>query len=167
MIRRLCGKNQFTLLKLLIKNNTQITNIKDIADTLAVTFSPNSPTKNSKTEFPEYKDKKEKLKLNSKLDNTEIYNVIFSLSELKAVIQKSHKTALGPEETHYEFLRQRPQKSLKYLLTTFGKNQTPRIMESSFHHPNNWTRKESALRIKLSPNSLNKLPTLNHGTNGQ
>ena len=64
MICKISGKNQSTPLKLLIKNNTQVTNIKDIANTLAETFSANSSSKNSNTEFQKYKDKKEKQKLN-------------------------------------------------------------------------------------------------------
>ena len=38
MIRKISGKNQSTPLKHPIKNNTQVTNIKDITDTLAETF---------------------------------------------------------------------------------------------------------------------------------
>ena len=60
MVRKTAGKNQPTPLKHLIKNNIQITNIKDIADTLADTFSTNSSSKNSKTEFRKYKATTEK-----------------------------------------------------------------------------------------------------------
>ena len=49
MIRKIAGKNQPTPLKHLIKNNIQITNIKDIADSLAETFSTKSSSKNSRT----------------------------------------------------------------------------------------------------------------------
>ena len=101
MISKISGKN----LKHLIKNNTQVTNINDTADTLAETFSANSSSKNSNTEFHKYKDKKEKQKLNLKSGNTESYNELFSLSELKEAIQKSHNTAVGPDEIHYKFLR--------------------------------------------------------------
>ena len=63
MIHKISGKNQSTPLKHLIKDNTQVTNIKDIANTLAETFSPNSSSKNSNTEFHKYKDKKAKTKV--------------------------------------------------------------------------------------------------------
>ena len=92
-----------TPLKHLIKNNTQVTNIKDIADTLAVT-SANFSSKNSNTEFHNYKDQKEKQKLNFKLENTGSYNGLFSLSELKEATQKSHNTTFGPDDIHYKFL---------------------------------------------------------------
>ena len=97
MIRKIYCKNQSTPLKHLIKNNTQVTNIKDIADTLAETFSANSSSTNSNTEFHKYKDKKEKQKLNFKSGNTESYHKLFSLSELKETIQKSYNTAVGPD----------------------------------------------------------------------
>ena len=61
MIRKISGKNQSTLLKHFIKNNTQVTNIKDIANTQAESFSANSSSTNSNTEFHKYEDKKEKL----------------------------------------------------------------------------------------------------------
>ena len=107
MICKISGKNQFTPFKRFIKNNTQVTNIKDIANTLAET-SANSSSTNANTEFCKYKDKKEKQKLNFKLGNTESYNELFSLSELKEAIPKSHNTAVGPEEIQYKFLWQLP-----------------------------------------------------------
>lgn len=42
MIRKIAGKNNSTTIKHLIKNNDEVTNIKDIANTLAETFSLNS-----------------------------------------------------------------------------------------------------------------------------
>ena len=78
MIYKISGKNQFTPLKHFIKNNTQINNIKDIADTLAETFWANSSSTNSNTEFHKYKDKKEEQKLNFKSGNTESYKKLFS-----------------------------------------------------------------------------------------
>ena len=42
MIRKISGKILTTPLKNLIKNKSEVTNIKDIADALAETFSANS-----------------------------------------------------------------------------------------------------------------------------
>ena len=81
MIRKISGKTQSTLLKHVIKNDTQVTNIKDIADTMAETSADSSP-QNSNIEFHKRKDKKEK-KLNFKSDYTEGFNGLFSLSGLK------------------------------------------------------------------------------------
>ena len=76
--------------------------------------------KDKKCKDKKDKDKKEKQKLNFKSDKTESYNQHFSLSELKEAIQKSHNTAVGPDEIHYEFLRQLSSKSLEYLLTALN-----------------------------------------------
>ena len=100
MICKISGKTQSTPLKHLIKNDTQVTNIRDIADIRAETFSENSSFKNPNTEFHNYKDKKGKQKLNFRSENTETYNGLFSLLELKEFIQKSHNTAVGPDEIH-------------------------------------------------------------------
>ena len=104
-IRKISEKNQSTPLKRLINNNTQVTNIKDITDTFTEIFSANSSSTISDLEFHKYKDKKEKQKLNFKSGNTDIYNKLFSLSELKEAIQKTLTTAVGPDEIHYKFLR--------------------------------------------------------------
>ena len=56
-----------------------------------------------------------------KSNNLEDYNHPFSLSELTDCIMKSHNTAVGPDEIHYEFLKKRPSCSLDFLhLTRFG-----------------------------------------------
>ena len=139
MIRKISGKNRSPPLKHLIKNNTPVTNIKDIADTLPETFSSNSSPRNSNSEFNKYQDKKEKQKLSLKSGNTESYNELISLSKLKEAIQKSHNTAISQDEIHYEFLRQLPSKSIEYLLIALNniwKNRKLKIMETSCHHPN-------------------------------
>ena len=137
MVRKIAGKNQPFPLKHLIKNNIQIPNIKDIANTLTETFSTNSSSKNSKTEFHKYKAMKEKQKLNFQSDNTENYNKSFTLSELQEAIQKSHNTTVGPDDVHYEFLRQILKLSSKCLQWNLAKWHIPRIMENGNHRPNN------------------------------
>ena len=104
MIRKILGKIQATPLKNLIKNKSEVTNIKDIADALTETFSANSSSNNKhKTENP---------KLSFKSNNAENYNGCFTLAKLKEVIQKSHNTTINPDEIHYEFLKQLPRRSL-------------------------------------------------------
>ena len=51
-----------------------------------------------------------------KSEDTESYNGFFTLQELKKDSQKFHNTAVGPDEIHFEFLRQLPPRSLDYLL---------------------------------------------------
>ena len=124
MIRKISEKIQSTPLKNLIKNKSEVINIKDIADALAETFSANSSSNN--------KHKIENPKLSFKSNNAENYNRCFTLAELKEAIQKSHNTTDGPDEIHYEFLKQLPQRSLDYLLAALNE-----IWESS-KFPDSW-----------------------------
>ena len=64
--------------------------------------------------------KAEKTKLNFKSNNLEDYNQPFSLSELTDSIMKSHDTAVGPDEIHYQFLKHLPSISLEFLLQVFN-----------------------------------------------
>ena len=61
-----------------------------------------------------------KFNLNFKSSNTEEYNNPFNLVELKEAINKSHDTATGPDEVHYQMLKHLPPKSLQALLDIFN-----------------------------------------------
>ena len=120
MIRKISGKNTSGPIKHLSKNYIKATNKKDIADLLANTFSKNSSSTNYSKPFQNIKKNAEKTKLNFKSNNLEDYNQPFSLSELTDCIMKSHNTAVGPDEIHYEFLKQLPSCSLDFLLQAFN-----------------------------------------------
>ena len=120
MIRKISGKNTSSPIKHLSKNHIKATNKKDIADLLANTFSKNSSSTNYSRPFQNIKKNAEKTKLNFKSNNLEDYNQPFSLSELTDCIMKSHNTAVGPDEIHYEFLKQLPSCSLDFLLQAFN-----------------------------------------------
>ena len=120
MIRKISGKNTSSPIKHLSKNHIKATNKKDIADLLAKTFSKNSSSTNYSKPFQNIKKNAEKSKLNFKSNNLEDYNQPFSLSELTDCIMKSHNTAVGPDEIHYEFLKQLPSCSLDFLLQAFN-----------------------------------------------
>ena len=120
MIRKISGKNTSSPIKHLSKNHIKATNKKDIADLLAKTFSKNSSSTNYSKQFQNIKKNAEKTKLNFKSNNLEDYNQPFSLSELTDCIMKSHNTAVGPDEIHYEFLKQLPSCSLDFLLQAFN-----------------------------------------------
>ena len=120
MIRIISGKNTSSPIKHLSKNHIKATNKKVIADLLAKTFSKNSSSTNYSKPFQNIKKNAEKTKLNFKSKNLEDYNQPFSLSELTDCIMKSHNTAVGPYEIHYEFLKQLPSCSLDFLLQAFN-----------------------------------------------
>ena len=98
-------KNSSGPIKHLSKNHVKATNKKDIADLLAKTFSNNSSSTHYSKQFQHIKKNADKTKLNFKSNNLEDYNRPFSLSELTDCIMKSHNTAVGPDEIHYEFLK--------------------------------------------------------------
>ena len=52
--------------------------------------------------------------------NHEEYNNHFNLLELKDAIKKSHDTATGPDEIHYQMLKHLPENALSTLLHTFN-----------------------------------------------
>ena len=56
----------------------------------------------------------QKLKFQS--DNSENYNQIFSLDELKSSLNRCHDTACGPDDIHYRLLKHLPDSSLETLL---------------------------------------------------
>ena len=57
--------------------------------------------------------------MNFKSQNNEIYNKDFNLDELVEPIQLSHDSATGPDEIHYQMLKQLPDTSLETLLNIF------------------------------------------------
>ena len=60
-------------MKHLIRNNSKVTNVKDIADAVAETFSINSSSNNANKQFLNYKGISEKPKLKFESENTESY----------------------------------------------------------------------------------------------
>ena len=92
-----------------INHKTPITKVKDmirkistsktdIADTLGETFCHNSSSFNYSKSFRNIKTEQEKVKLNFKSQNNEIYNKDFNLDELVEAIQLSHDSATGPDK---------------------------------------------------------------------
>ena len=125
MVRKICGKSKAASHQHLNSNfnggaETKATTKKDIADTLGDAFSKNSSNSNYPKEFQNYQKHQEKIKLNFKSSNNEEYNNPFNLDELKDAINKSHDTATGPDEIHYQMLKNLPPKSLKTLFAIFN-----------------------------------------------
>ena len=65
--------------------------------------------------FRKIKTEQEKVKLNFKSQNNEIYNKDFNLDELVEAIQLPHDSATGPDEIHYQMLKHLPDTSLETL----------------------------------------------------
>ena len=89
MVRKIQGKGKLTSVNHLKKNNDNITSKKDIAYTLADSFSKNSSSENYTSKFRNIKNQQEKQKLKFTSDNTENYISGFLLSELTDALSKA------------------------------------------------------------------------------
>ena len=122
MIRKISGKNKSTSVNHLKKSNSETaTDKKDIANCLAETISKNSSSSHYSKTFQSMKKQQERQKLNFASGNSEQYNKLFSLSELNDSLNKSHDTAVGPDEIHYQILKHLPRESLEVLLSLFNR----------------------------------------------
>src|SRR5206468_7651384 len=97
MIRKLSGRGTQTTVHHLVSNNILVTDLKDISNTLAKTFSFNSSINHYTPEFQQHKKTQEKNALNFKSKNAETYNMPFSKTELQEAIKNSHDTSPGPD----------------------------------------------------------------------
>ena len=121
MIRKISGKQSNTTIHHLENNDgTKITERVDIANRLAQKISKNSSSNNYRAKFQKYKEKAEKEHLDFDTDNSENYNVPFTITELCDALKKSHDTATGPDEIHYQLLKHLPGDSLMVLLDIFN-----------------------------------------------
>jgi potassium voltage-gated channel Eag-related subfamily H protein 8 len=119
VIKKIKGKNTNKRFNHLKVNNTTITDATDISNTIANSISKNSSTENMPAKFITVKNREERKSLNFTSGNLENYNKLFSIDELKRSLSKSHDTAIGPDEIHYQMLKHLPENSLKCLLTNF------------------------------------------------
>jgi potassium voltage-gated channel Eag-related subfamily H protein 8 len=98
-------------------NNTTITDAADISNAIANSISKTSSTEHVPAKFIDVKNREEKKSINFTLN----YNKPFSIDELKCSLSKTHDTAVGPDEIHYQMLKHLPENSLKCLLSIFNK----------------------------------------------
>ena len=121
MIRKISGKQSNTTIHHLENNDcTKITERVDIANRLAQEISKNSSSNNYRAEFQKYDEKAKKEHLDFDADNSENYDVPFTMRELCDALKKSHDTATGPDEIHYQLLKYLPRDSLMVLLDIFN-----------------------------------------------
>ena len=116
MVRKISGKGNQNAVRHLSLNNCLITELKDISNTLAKTFSDNSSTNNYTSEFQQFKKIREQNSINFKSSNLEPYNVLFSMRELNDALRSAHDSSPGPDNIHYQFLKHLPDNSLMLLL---------------------------------------------------
>ena len=121
MVKKISGKHTSNPVPFLSKaDGTKCTERLDIVNLLAQEFEHNSSTNHYSPVFQAYKGQAEKGELNFASNNTEDYNIPFNITELKDSLNKSHDTATGPDDIHYQFLKHLPDESLLVVLDIFN-----------------------------------------------
>ena len=121
MIRKISGKSKspsFTHLN--TKRGTKATSKEEIAN------------RNYSKKFQNIKKQEEKIKLNFTSSNTEEYNSLFNITELKDTIAVSKDTATGPDDIHYQMLKHLPETALETLLHIFNSIWTTGVLPESW-----------------------------------
>jgi len=132
MIRKISGKTIRTPLSHLAKGNQLITDPQEIANTLAETFAHNSSSEHYSPSFQAFKQQEEKLLPDFSSSNQENYNLPFSIDELSNALDQSKDTASGPDNIHYQLIKNLPLLSKQILLQSFNN------MWDSDNFPSTW-----------------------------
>ena len=123
-IRRIKGKGSGKKYQHLKIGNKIITDKKDISNTIANTISKNSSKDNVSQKFTLHKRLEEQKPLDFTSENNECYNEPFTYDEILQSLEKSHDTAVGPDQIHYQLIKHLPRPAkecLLQILTLSGK----------------------------------------------
>ena len=119
-VRRIKGKKTGPSLQHLNAGGQPLTDKKAIVNLLASTLENISSVDRLNPVFKNIKTRSERRNLDFTSDESESYNVPFTLSELKESLKKSKDTAAGPDNIHYQFLRRLPESCLQVLLNVYN-----------------------------------------------
>ncbi|KAJ8043221.1 hypothetical protein HOLleu_10216 [Holothuria leucospilota] len=139
MVRKISGRQVNSSISHITKpDGSKCTERADIANLLADEFQTNSSSSHYSQTFQAFQHTVEKQKVNFTSDNSEDYNSLFNITELRIALERSNDTATGPDEVHYQFLKHLPDSSLLVLLDIFngmwGKWQLSSCLAGSHHH---------------------------------
>ena len=121
MVRRISGKHKANSVSHLKSINNDITDVKEICNTLAEQFAFNSSSDNYSHRFNRYRltvGKKAEIYFDT--NDHYPYNDVFMLHELKQAIKISRGTSPGIDTVHYQLLKHLPDDSLLLLLYIFN-----------------------------------------------
>jgi len=136
MINKISGKKQPNSIHHLKVNGTDITNIQDIANTLAKKLSDNSSADNYCNKFRAHKNQAESRPVKFNSCNNEVYNSLFSMDELRDAISKFHDTATGPDDIHYQMLKHLPPNVMTTVLSSLNNIWQDGDFPSEWHFAN-------------------------------
>ena len=161
MVRKITGKKVFPSIKQLKKDGNNITEVNEIANVLANNIVKNSSTENYSEKFKRHKIKAEHTALHFNTNNMEDYNAPFKMGELVDSIKKSHDTAVGPDDIHYQILKHLPECTLDTLLNIYNQiwdgGDFPTEWREATIIPIPKTRQRYHQSEQLSTNSTDKL----------
>jgi len=120
MIRRISGKPTPAAISHLKNNNTTIEQPPEIANIIASAIAHNSSSDHYTDSFQRLKSRQEKQEIKFPSDNSESYYLPFSKTELTSAIRKAHDSATGPDNIHYQMLKNLPELALDTLLRVFN-----------------------------------------------
>ena len=103
------------------KNGTSITDPKYIANEHATSFTANSSSAHYSATFQAIKEQEEKGKIDFTSGNTEVYNKLFRLRDLRGSVMKTKPRAPGTDGIHDDLLKHLPVDTLKILQEILNK----------------------------------------------
>ena len=165
MIRKISGKSKsssFTHLN--TKRGTKATSKEEITNTLVELFFDNSSSRNYSEKFQNIKKQEEKIKLNFTSSNTEEYNSLFNITELKMLSQYQTIQLQAQMTSIIRCLNTFPKPPLThfYKLKWYMDNRSfSRKLAFGHNYTYSQTRERSCRTNKLQTNSANKLPLQN------
>ena len=118
MVRRISGKYKANTVSHLKYND--ITDVKDICNTLVAQFAFNSSSDNNSHVFNRHRLTIERKTIDFDTIDHFPYNDIFTLHKLKQPIKISRDTSPGIDTVHYQLLKHLPEDSLLLLLYIFN-----------------------------------------------
>ena len=120
MVRRISGKYKANTVSHLKYNDNDITDVKEICNTLAAQFAFNSTSDNYSHVFNRHRLTIEQKTIDFDTIDHFPYNDVFTLHELKQAIKISRDTSPGIDTVHYQLLKHLPEYSLLLLLYIFN-----------------------------------------------
>ena len=105
MVRRISGKYKASTVSHLKYNDNDITDVKEICNTLAAQFAFNSSSDNHSRVFNRYWLTIERNTIDFDTNDHYLYNDVFTLHELKQAIKISRDTSPGIDTVPYQLLK--------------------------------------------------------------
>ena len=134
MVRKISGKTSPQPIHLFSKNNSlQTSSVEETANIMGETFQRNSSSISHSDKFKKFKINAEKKPLHFSSDNSETYNLPFSMQELISSLDRVHDTSPGPDKVHYQMLKHLPITAQFTLLNIFNTIWTSGFFPTSLH----------------------------------